>query len=159
MQRFNEKDGGDGIKNPPGALLHAESHRLDAWRFGSLRVRSSRRGRRASLRSFLEQATGERWQGVKSWTCSVMTGFKATFSGRCGRTVPIPPPAAIGREPRRGRAPLPSTPHGGRWRTASSPAGPWRSAGADGRSTTGPGRVTRRTTGSTRLAWASPASR
>lgn len=52
MQRVNEKDGGDGMKRPPVALLHAESHRREAWRFGSLRIRSSQRGRRASMRSF-----------------------------------------------------------------------------------------------------------
>lgn len=55
MQQLNPKDGGDGIKRPPVALLHAESHRRDAWRFESLRIRSSGRGRRASMRSFLER--------------------------------------------------------------------------------------------------------
>lgn len=33
MQQLDEKDGGDGINRPPDALLRAESHRLDAWRF------------------------------------------------------------------------------------------------------------------------------
>ena len=54
MQHIKEKDGGDGKIRPPVALLHAESHRRDAWRFKSLRIRASARGRRASLRSFVE---------------------------------------------------------------------------------------------------------
>ena len=37
---------------PPDALLHAKSHRREAWRFGSLRICSSRRGRHLSMRSF-----------------------------------------------------------------------------------------------------------
>ena len=35
--------------SPPVALLHAESHRRVAWRFESLRTRSSRRGRSSSM--------------------------------------------------------------------------------------------------------------
>lgn len=56
--QLKEKDGGDGIKRPLDARLRAESHRLDAWRFQSLRNGLNQRGRRASMRSFLECGHG-----------------------------------------------------------------------------------------------------
>lgn len=51
-QRFNEKDGGDGLKEPLDALLHASLHRRDALQTESLRTGLNQRGRRASMRSF-----------------------------------------------------------------------------------------------------------
>lgn len=56
-QRFNEKDGGDGLKEPLDALLHASLHRRDALQTESLRTGLNQRGRRASMRSF-EAASG-----------------------------------------------------------------------------------------------------
>lgn len=55
-QRFNEKDGGDGLKEPLDALLHASLHRRDALQTESLRTGLNQRGRRASMRSFEERA-------------------------------------------------------------------------------------------------------
>ena len=53
MRQVKEKDAGDGIKRPLDAPLHAESHRLDAWRFQSLHAGLNQRGRGTSMRSFM----------------------------------------------------------------------------------------------------------
>ena len=50
-QRFNEKDGGDGLKEPLDALLHADERTRDALPIRSLRTGLNQRGRRASMRS------------------------------------------------------------------------------------------------------------
>ena len=55
MQQVEAKDGGDGKIRPLVALLHAESQRRDAWRFESLRIRSSGRGRRGITRAFKDR--------------------------------------------------------------------------------------------------------
>ena len=55
MQRVKEKDGGDIIKRPLAALLHADERTRDALPIESLRNGLNQRGRRASLRSFGER--------------------------------------------------------------------------------------------------------
>lgn len=54
MQQINQKDGGDGIKRPLDALLHADERTRDALPIESLRNGLNQRGRRASMRSFME---------------------------------------------------------------------------------------------------------
>jgi hypothetical protein len=53
--QLEEKDGGDDIKRPLDALLHASLHRRDALQTESLRNGLNQRGRRASMRSFGEK--------------------------------------------------------------------------------------------------------
>lgn len=65
-QRFNEKDGGDGLKEPLDALLHASLHRRDALQTESLRTGLNQRGRRASMRSFMELGNQAEFLGIMS---------------------------------------------------------------------------------------------
>jgi hypothetical protein len=54
MQQLKEKDGGDGIKRPLDALLHADERTRDALPIGSLRNGLNQRGRHTSMYSFIE---------------------------------------------------------------------------------------------------------